>query len=1060
MVKAVSGLMVCLLVAACASAQTPGDFFEKSIRPLLLTKCGACHTGPAAAAGLKLESRESVLKGGSRGPAVAPGKPGESLLVRAVRHQEGNLVMPPGPKLSDAETALLARWVEMGAPWGAAPGAGGDAETFWSFSPPLDHAPPAVKNAAWVKNPVDAFILHKLEEKGLKPASPADKRTLLRRATYDLTGLPPTPEEMRAFLEDPSPRAFESVLERLLASPRYGERWGRHWLDVARYADSNGLDENLVYRNAYRYRDYVIQSFNQDKPYDQFLQEQLAGDLLPAAGDLKTTFERWTATGFLSLGAKMLAEDDPVKMEMDIIDEQVDTVGRTFMGLTIGCARCHDHKFDPIPQADYYSLAGIFKSTKTMEHFKVVAKWHEYVLAPKPDRDRLEAHLERIEAKTKEIGKIAKAENEKLTHAAKQRAGEYLLAAHEAMRSPALEPLPDGAAVIWEREAAGYDEGNISKTVEKKNTNVPKDTKGPYFAEYKVAVSAGGDYQVELLDMERGSGTADFLIGGVVVKLGEPPVQNRQASPDAGGWSPLGIFRLEAGENVLRLEHKTRYPYFARLRVAANPLPAGAAIPRTPVQIALRHGVNPGFLRQMVDHLERTQGAPASVLYAFENFGQTKPLSEWTSPAAKLFEGFTASSREEIAARYQQLFAQAMDEKATAGDPGLAAFGQLLTEKFGPFRAPADARDYYPASVRQEIARLEEERKKLEQETPEFPQAMGVRESAKIGDLPLHIRGSHWTLGETVPRRFPRAIAGDDQKPIGPESSGRLELARWLTRKDHPLTARVMANRIWRWHFGRGIVATSDNFGRLGEKPVNQPLLDWLAHRFMEQNWSIKAMHKLIMLSNAYQMSSRYSAEGFEADPENSLLWRANRRRLEAEAIRDAVMSVTGGLKFVEGGSILTYKDRQYVANTARRGGVDYDRGIRAVYLPVVRSSMYDVFTAFDLPDPSTPLGDRDSTIVAPQALFMLNGSIVLSGTRRMAETLIALPDADDAGRVRHAYERALSRMPTAREIDQAMTFIAMVEKALPAETKDRKVSAWQSFCKSLIASNEFIYVN
>src|SRR6266851_7281654 len=280
----------------------------------------------------------------------------------------------------------------------------------------------------------------------------------------------------------------------------------------------------------------------------------------------------------------------------------------------------------------------------------------------------------------------------------------------------------------------------------------------------------------------------------------------------------------------------------------------------------------------------------------------------------------------------------------------------------GPCRAPSDAKQYYPSEAQQELARLEQEEKELEARTPDFPRAMGVCESGAAGDLPIHIRGSHWTLGATVPRRFLRAISGENQPPIGSQSSGRLELAQWLTRKDHPLTSRVMVNRIWRWHFGRGIVPSVDNFGRLGEKPVNQPLLDWLALRFTEGGWSIKAMHRLILLSNTYQMSSDYQERAAELDPENTLLWRASRRRLEVEAIRDAIMAVSGGLDVTAGGSILKYKDRQYVANTSRRGDIDYDRPVRAVYIPVIRSSMYDLFRAFDLPDPSTPNGDRDST--------------------------------------------------------------------------------------------------
>ncbi|MFN7937025.1 MAG: DUF1549 domain-containing protein [Bryobacteraceae bacterium] len=1053
-------LTLALWGAASAMAQSPDGFFEKNIRPLFIAKCNGCHGGATPAGGLSLLTREALLKGGGRGTALVVGKPAESLLMKAVMHTAGTLKMPPGPKLTDAELAQLTQWIETGAVWGAAaPAADSTKATgkYWSFVPPVAAKIPA--GSGWGKNPIDAFIMAKLVEKGLKPAAAADKRTLIRRATYDLIGMPPTPEEVKEFLADNSPQAFDKVVERLLASPRYGERWGRHWLDVARYADSNGLDENLVYKNAFRYRDYVIQAFNKDKPYDQFVHEQLAGDLMPETSDLQTTFERWTATGFLSLGAKMLAEDDPVKMEVDIIDEQIDTIGRTFMGLTVGCARCHDHKFDPIPTADYYSLAGIFKSTKTMENFKVVAKWHEHVLAPKEDRDRLDAHLAKVEAKNKEIGKITKAENEKLTSAAKRKVGAYLLAAHEVRETAPLSVLPAGAAVLVEREASSFDAGNVAKPVEPKKTNVPKGGKGPFFAEYKIAVEKTGDYQIELRDEERGAGTADLYIAGVMVKKGEGAVQNREASPDAGGWAPLGIFRLEQGENVLRLQHKNRFPYFARMRVAASPLPAGTHAPRTLVQIARHYGINPSILDQMVEHLERSNGAAASVLYAFENFGKRQQAGEWTSPAARLFEGFAASSREALAERYQSLFLEVIDA-APEGDAPRKALREFLMEKFGPFRAPDDARDYYAETARLEVARLEEERKKLEAATPEFPQAMGVRDGDKITDLPIHLRGSHINLGQTVPRRFLRAIAGENQQPLSAKTSGRLELAQWLTSKDHPLTSRVMANRIWRWHFGRGIVPSADNFGRLGEKPVNQPLLDWLALRFMESGWSVKAMHRLIMASATYQMSSAYDERSFETDPENSLQWRFTRRRLEAEPIRDAILAVSGGLQLVNGGSILTYKDRQYVANTSKRGGVDYDRAIRAVYLPVVRSSMYEQFTAFDLPDPSVPQGDRNASVIAPQALFMMNGSVVLQHTRKMAERLLAMPLADDGARVREAYELALSRPATGAEVDEALTFLGRIEKELPADAKDKTAAKWQSFCKSLLATNEFIYIN
>ena len=368
---------------AVADAQEDGPaFFETNIRPLFARQCQACHSTAAGMGGLRIDSRENLIKGGTRGPAVVPGKPSESLLMNAVM-QSGSLKMPPSGKLKDGDIALIGRWIEMGAPWGA------PAETapkhpaakYWAFVPPVAAKAPAVQNASWVQSPIDAFILSALEAErpeacaaGRQAHLDPPRHVRSDRAAPDAGGSEGVPCRQQS-------RCVRKVVDRLLASPHYGERWARHWLDVARYADSNGLDENLVYRNAWRYRDYVIGAFNKDKPYDQFVKEQLAGDLLPASDDA-TQFEHWTATGFLSLGAKMLAEDDPVKMQMDIVDEQIDTTSRAFMGLTLGCARCHDHKFDPIPTADYYSMAGIFLSSKTMENYNVVATWHEFVLAP------------------------------------------------------------------------------------------------------------------------------------------------------------------------------------------------------------------------------------------------------------------------------------------------------------------------------------------------------------------------------------------------------------------------------------------------------------------------------------------------------------------------------------------------------------------------------------------------------------------------------------------------------------------------------------------------------
>ncbi len=758
------------------------EFFEKRVRPVLAARCFECH-GPKSKArgGLRLDSRAALLKGGEHGPAIAPGKPQESFLLRVLRH-DGEVKMPPKAKLTAREIADLEEWVRRGAPWPgdstntqAPPGDDlirftKEQRSFWAFQRPVAAAVPAVKDLQWVQSPVDAFVLAKLESKGLRPARPANRRTLIRRATFDLTGLPPTPAEVEAFLNDRSPDAFAKVVDRLLSSPRYGERWGRHWLDVARYADSNGMDENLVQGNAWRYRDYVIRAFNRDLPYNQFVREQLAGDLLPSASEAEQ-IERIVATGFLSLGPKMLAEDDPVKMEMDIVDEQVDTTGKAFLGLTLGCARCHDHKFDPVPTADYYSLAGVFKSTKTMDHFRVVARWHE---RPLPNRDALarqQEHQKKIDAKRAAIAKAA---------------------------------------------------------------------------------------------------------------------------------------------------------------------------------------------------------------------------------------------------------------------------GNAATRK-----------------------RLQGELAALEKAKPDLPAAMAVAEGTPA-NLRIHLRGNHLTLGREVPRRFPRILAGEKQAPIDGKQSGRLQLAEWLTRSDNPLTARVLVNRLWHWHFGAGLVRSPDNFGALGDRPVNQPLLDWLAVRFVESGWSLKAMHRLILLSSTYQMSGAHDERAALVDPENRLHWRWQRRRLDAEEVRDALLAVSGQLDSAMGGSLMQGGNRAYVPGYPNSSYDNYDSRRRSVYLPVIRSDLYRVFQAFDFADPSTPSGERPTTTVAPQALFMMNSKLVLEQTRHLATDLLGRGDCNDAGRVCLAYELAYGRLPTAAETGRALGFVRRVEGLLEGEKvapAERRLRAWQSLCRVILAANEFIYV-
>ncbi|RUL87057.1 PSD1 and planctomycete cytochrome C domain-containing protein [Tautonia sociabilis] len=805
------------LASGQASDRDGLDFFETHIRPLLVEHCYSCHSAdaPRLRGGLALDSREGLLQGGDLGPAIEPGDPENSLLLQAVRYSDELLRMPPSGKLPDRQIELLERWVVMGAPdprssqpddspspaAGEPPAEEPSRDDLWSFHPPTEPDLPPVSDPSWPRTDLDRFILAALEENGLSPSPPADKRTLIRRASFDLLGLPPTPEQVAAFLADDSPDAFDRLVDRLLASPHYGERWGRHWLDVARYADSNGSDENVAHGNAWRYRDYVVDAFNRDLPYDRFLIEQLAGDLLPApeSEPLADRNARLIATGFLVLGPKVLAEPDQRKMEMDIVDEQLDTVGRAFLGLTIGCARCHDHKFDPISSADYYGLAGIFKSTRTMDSFQTVARWHENAIASPDDLRRQEAHEQAVAAKEAEIAAVVERANARL-------------------------------------------------------------------------VAEGG-------------------------------------------------------------------------------------------------------------------------------------------------EGFSL---------------------------------------------PEEPESLYTEDERAELARLRDERKALQDSSPELPSAMGVAEGS-VADIPIHIRGSHLSLGEVVPRRVPAALAGPGSPEFDPSRSGRLELARWMADPGHPLTARVMVNRVWRWHFGRGLVETTDNFGALGARPSHPELLDWLALRFVADGWSIKALHRRIMRSKTYQMSSVFNPAA-AVDPDNRLHWRVDVRRLEAEAIRDALLAVAGLLDREVGGSLLTVKNRDYFFNHTSKDQTSYDSDRRSLYLPVVRNHLYDVFQLFDSTDASVLNGDRDTTTIAPQALFLLNGDLVLRAAEHLADDLLSRDGLDDPGRVLLLYERAYGRPPSPLECDRAVAALGRFAEVLGAEAgsdpgEDPTRLVWQALCQAILASDEFVSI-
>ena len=990
------------------------EHFESRIRPVLAERCYQCHgSNPERIqAGLALVDAAGLRAGGDSGAAVVPGSPDESLLIDVIRY-DGPIKMPPDGRLPAAVVADFERWVARGAvdpratdaPVVAARSDSGTAYDFgpgrehWAFRPMASPEPPAVGDPAWARSAIDRFVLARLEAEGLAPVAPAGRRQLLRRVTFDLTGLPPTPAEIDAFLADGRPDAYERVVERLLASPRYGERWGRHWLDVARYADSNGLDENIAHPNAFRYRDWVIDAFNADKPYDRFVREQIAGDLMPAAGD-DERFENLTATGFLTLGAKVLAEQDVDKMVIDIVDEQVNVIGRAFLAEPIGCARCHDHKFDPIPTADYYAMAGILRSTTTMESDRNVGRWVERPLADEETVARYEAAQELVEEAREAVGELVDEQNDRLRRPRRQALARYLLAAEEAYPAWA-----DDEAAESRRAAVGRGAAQSRGAAA-----------GPGAAQ-----SRGAEEIARIADR-------DGLEAAVIERWVRAFFRYREGPPVQGdGANPSVVFQIW---NAYAAAAPERY-------------------------------------EEVTDEL-RALIASEKVLIA--------PLTR------SLVRGPAPRSLEEVAWRYAGLFAVI----EIAWDQHLQRLGLEDEEELSPadFRLPREQEELrrlvydgrlcilcldqeveealYPADAVAELARLRavvEEREAAS--PPEPPYAMSVEEG-KIVDLPVHIRGSHLNLADTPqPRGFLRVTDHIvPPPPIPANASGRLELARWITHPEHPLTARVMANRIWHWHFGRGLVDTPSNFGATGSAPTHPELLDWLARRFVDGGWSVKALHREILLSATYRLGAGYDEANAAVDPGNLLHWRMNRRRLEVEPIRDTLLQLAGTLDLTMGGRVDEYNQRGYVFSEGNTfGRFDfYGAPRRSVYMPVVRNAIYEIFAGFDFGNASDSVGARPVTVVPSQALLMMNSAFVEERAGEFAGRLLAMPVAGDAARVERAFVEAYGRPAAEVEIEESLAFLAAMRGTAPDGDAER--FAWTRLCHVILGASEFIYVD
>lgn len=895
------------------------EFFEKKVRPILAQHCYECHSGQAKKlkANLYLDTREGLLKGGDTGVAIVLGEPEKSRLIEAVRYGNPDFQMPPKQKLSDAAIGDLIEWIKMGAPWPAtamaiagvdenAPEAEREQRKreHWAWQPVGQPPVPIVMNVKWPKTTVDHFILAGLESRGLAPAPAADRRSLIRRAYFDLIGLPPSPEEVEEFLKNQSADAFEKVIDQLLASPHYGERMGRHWLDVARYGEDQAHNfQPRLYPQGFRYRDWLVQAINRDLPYDRFLVEQIAGDLIEEEG----RDERIAALGFFAVGPVYYGD----RKMFDQWDDRVDTLTRGVLGLTVACARCHDHKFDPVSARDYYALAGVFASS-------------EYVEAPLVPEEVV-AEYQRgqaaIESKNKEIEMFIERQALKVAEERLGQLAEYLAAAWR------LEQEENVDQVIRE---AGLDKAVLERFRQYLRSEATR--KRDEFSQWQMAVSAKA---------------SDII--------------QRAAEALEGYFLSLAQLRRTTGE-------------FEK---------AAAAI--------------------------------------------TTEKSKLSGP--KLDEARVT----------------ALDE--LIGKTGVFTPGKNQVEKL---MAPA---------LQSQLAGMRRDLESARKSAPaKYPFAHALKEG-QARNLPLLVRGNPEAPGEEVPRGFLAFLSGDERR-IFKSGSGRLELARAIADARNPLTARVMVNRIWQQHFGRGLVRSPNNFGALGERPTHPELLDHLARQFVRSGWSIKFMHRLIMQSAAYQMSSLSASDGGSAgavgmemtvraqqlDAENRWLWRQNRRRLEVEAWRDAMLAVSGAL------------DRKVGGVPSSLASPDHRR--RTLYASVSRHDLDPLLRLFDFPDPNVTSDQRASTTVPLQQLFVLNSEFMARQARALAQRLLRESGSTEMERIDRAFLLVYGRPAREAERVLGLRFLGGQTLHVPEGAREAAFGRWEQYAQVLLSANEFMYVD
>ncbi len=1083
-----------IAVLSAAPADDPTEFFEKQVRPVLIARCAGCHGPTQQFSSLRVDSREALLKGGSRGPAIVPGDANVSLLARAVR-QDG-LKMPVGGKLSADEIAAIEKWISAGAPWpketAAAPTPGSPAlyeklrKEHWAYQPVRDTQPPPISG---VDHPVDRFIVSAVLKAGLKPSERASRQVLIRRLSFVLTGLPPTPLEVDLFVRDESPGAYERLVDRMLASPHFGEQWARHWMDVMRFAETFGNDWNYENKGAWLYRDYLIRAFNADVPYDQFVREHLAGDLLdkPRINAKEGINESVIGTAFLRLGE--LGHDDCIRFRQirtDVVDNQIDTLGKAFQGLTVACARCHDHKLDPIPTSDYYGLYGVLTSSRMAMRTADLPDLHAGV------KQRLREQKPQIR-----------------TELAKQWIDEaaliprYLLAAHRAWKSlpPKQEDLVDLSVdriqawvKLLEKRNAGLEDPLYPWTQTAGSTLAEAwaKLKTRYADETRLRTAYNRENFRPFGDLGR-DGFGGWHADGSGLRDGPSPSGEfsvASTGPSAvTGVYPAGIYTHSLSERLnaaLRSPLVPKDKKFVSIQVVGGNLgayrtildncmlsedyhllesdaPSWIKIPNRDDQAQL-----PFYLElvtksdnpRIPDRPARLKVTQEQLDSPFSYFGITRAVlhdvdatpKDELSQVDRLFEGKSPANLDALAERYRSVVVSALQrwKDGQANDDDARWINWMLENQL-----LTNSKDLTPR-----LATLIDEYRLTDTRIPGAKVFNGMVDLDPGYNFPVLPYGDASHPGKIVPRGFLQLVSGSSGG-IQAFGSGRREIADLIASRTNPLTARVMVNRIWLYLFGAGIVPTADNFGAYGERPSNPELLDYLATRFVRDGWSIKKQIRFLVLSQTFQQASKPAPETMTADPLNRLLSHYPVHRLEGESIRDEILAVSGRLdKSMYGGSIQPYREQPKDYRKLFQGPLD-GNGRRSIYIKVTRHEGSRFLETFDFPNPNVTRGNRDVTNVPPQALALLNDPFVLDQAAFWADRLVADGAPSMDARIDEMFRAALGRLPDDAE---RARFVSLAKElaSLHKTASDQLLASrdlWKDMAHAVFNVKEFIYL-